>query len=218
MSRRCIINATSDRCGSAAPRAGGRVSSCRLCGAHNSAMAGALTAVSIGSTIARPRLSGSNRRVRPPRRRRGGCLARRAATQSTACEIAAVVKESPVRQLAASAATPYQRRGACRGRPLLLDRWASGEWGQPSHELAQSSVELAVPRRGAPVPRRPRRAPCDGRAQKSGPAFAPRLLSHARIDRPARVICPPPWPVVARARVTPLMVDQPNSIPVPEGA
>ena len=71
---------------------------------------------------------------------------------------------------------------------------------------------------GAPVPPRPRRVRCGGRAQKSGPAFAPRLLSHARIDRPASVICPPPWPVVARARVTPLMVDQPNSIPVPEGA
>ena len=71
---------------------------------------------------------------------------------------------------------------------------------------------------GASVPPRPRRVACGGGDQKSGPAFAPRLLSHARIDRPARVICPPPWPVVARARVMPLMVDQPNSIPVPEGA
>ena len=83
----------------------------------------------------------------------------------------------------------------------------SQAWNLPSQACVAPQCRRAL-----------RRVACGGGDQKSGPAFAPRLLSHARVDRPARVICPPPWPVVARARVTPLIVDQPNSIPVPEGA
>ncbi len=102
--------------------------------------------------------------------------------------------------------------------PLRLGGCASGESGRPSPTRRKPGAEFAVPGLWRPSIARPWRVACGGGDQKSGPAFAPRLLSHARIDRPARVICPPPWPVVARARVMPLMVDQPNSIPVPEGA
>jgi hypothetical protein len=159
---------------------------------------------------------GSSRSRRPPRRRRGGCLARRAATQSTARAIAAVVKVVPVRQLG-GVARRYQHRGGCRARPLLVGGCASGESDQLGIGTSQA-WNLASQACGALVPSSPWWVASGGGDQESGPAFAPRLLSHARIDRPASVICPPPWPVVARARVTPFTVDQPNSIPVPEGA
>jgi hypothetical protein len=51
-----------------------------------------------------------------------------------------------------------------------------------------------------------------------GPAFAPKLLSQLRMFAPAGVTSPSSYPVVATARVTPLEVDQPYSMPVPLAA
>ena len=80
----------------------------------------ALRAVTAGSASARPRLCGRSRPRRPPRRRRDGCLAWRAATQSTARATAAVVKESAARQLACCLAIPtagrVPREAAASGR------------------------------------------------------------------------------------------------------
>jgi hypothetical protein len=120
----------------------------------------------------------------------------------------------------AATTTPPLPRGCTGAARAAGDGccWAGAQAGQPSPKRHKPGAELGVQGLWRPSTARPRRVACSGGDQKSGPGFAPRLLSHARIDRPARVICPPPWPVVARARVTPLMVDQPNSIPVPEGA
>jgi hypothetical protein len=114
-------------------------------------------------------------------------------------------------------AIPTSRRGPREATASGRVRKRRVGAAQPRIGTSQA-WNLASQACGAPVPPRPWWVASGGGDQESGPAFAPSLLSHARIDRPARVICPPPWPVVARARVMPLMVDQPNSIPVPEGA